>query len=111
VPAVAVDVAAERRENLSFGPAHHLVDTLQVSRRLRGTKLVWGHSLKAVCERDLGLALDKTEQVSDWSQPPLSDRQQAYAALDAEVLLQLYGHFGRPTNGENLDLWGTRGPL
>lgn len=88
-----------------------VVDTLQVSRRLRGAKLAGGHSLKAVCERELGLTLDKTEQVSDWSQRPLSARQQAYAALDAEVLLRLYEHFGRPTDGENLDLWGTRGPL
>jgi ATP-dependent Lhr-like helicase len=84
-----------------------VVDTLQVSRRLRGTKLAGGHSLKAVCERELGLTLDKTEQVSDWSQRPLSERQQAYAALDAEILLRLYEHFGRPLaqEGTNLDLW------
>jgi len=86
-----------------------VVDTLRVSRRLRGTKLVGGHSLKAVCARELSVALDKSEQVSDWSMRPLSPRQVAYAALDAEVLLQLFEHFGRPAanDGENLDLWGT----
>ena len=67
-----------------------------------------GHSLKIVCEREFGLHLDKSEQISDWSQRPLSDRQQAYAALDAEILLRLYDHFGRPAarDGENLDFWG-----
>ena len=34
--------------------------------------------------------------------------QVAYAALDPEVLLKLFEHFGRPTagDGENLSLWG-----
>ena len=85
-----------------------VVDTLRVSRRVRGTKILGGHSLKAVCARELTVALDKSEQVSDWSRRPLSQRQVAYAALDAEVLLQLFVHFGRPavSDGENLDLWG-----
>jgi ATP-dependent Lhr-like helicase len=86
-----------------------VVDTLKVSRRLRGMKLEGGHSLKSVCARELGVMLDKTEQVSDWSRRPLSERQVAYAALDAEVLLRLFEHFGRPQagDGENLDLWAT----
>lgn len=42
-----------------------------------------------VCERELGIALDKNEQTSDWAQRPLSDEQLRYAALDAEVLLAL----------------------
>ncbi|HRI06506.1 MAG TPA: DEAD/DEAH box helicase [Nannocystaceae bacterium] len=85
-----------------------VVDTLRVSRRLRGTKIEGGHSLKSVCARELGVALDKSEQVSDWSLRPLSPRQVAYAALDAEVLLALYERFGRPKagDGENLALWG-----
>lgn len=85
---------------------HGVVDTLSVSRKLRGRKIDGGHSLKAVCERELGVELDKTEQVSDWSQRPLTERQVAYAALDAEVLLRLYERFGRPgvEEGENLAL-------
>lgn len=73
-----------------------VVDTLVVSRRLRG-KNAGSHSLKAVCARELGLELDKTDQTSDWSQRPLSPSQRAYAALDAEVLLHLHAHFGAPT--------------
>jgi len=73
-----------------------VLDTLYVSRKVRGARIDGGHSLKAVCDRELGLLLDKSEQVSDWSRRPLSERQVAYAALDAEVLLQLYIRFGRP---------------
>ena len=89
-------------------PIAGVVDTLRVSRKLRGKKIDGGHSLKAVCARELGIELDKSEQVSDWSQRPLTDRQVAYAALDAEVLLRLYEHFGRPgtiETGETLSLW------
>ena len=73
-----------------------VADTLHISRKLRGTRIDGGHSLKSVCERELGIVLDKSEQVSDWSRRPLSERQVAYAALDAEVLLQLYARFGQP---------------
>jgi len=50
-------------------------------------------SLKAVCEAMLGKSLDKTYQVSNWDQRPLSAGQLQYAALDAAVLLQLYRAF------------------
>ena len=58
------------------------------------------------------MQLDKSEQVSDCSQRPISDRQLAYAALDAEVLLRLFEHFGRPGvgEGENLFLSGLDRP-
>ena len=65
-----------------------VTDTLEVSRRRRG-KIEGGPGLKAVCSRELGVQLDKSEQVSDWSRRPLSERQLAYAAVDAEVLLQV----------------------
>jgi len=73
----------------------NVVDTLDVSRKRRG-QVEGGHSLKAVCARELGLDLDKTEQTSDWTRRPLTPRQVAYAALDAEVLLRLHEHFGDP---------------
>ncbi len=43
-----------------------------------------------VCERELGISLDKGEQTSNWSRRPLDADQLRYAALDAEVLLQLF---------------------
>lgn len=39
----------------------------------------------------LAAAVDKSQQMSDWSARPLTDRQQRYAALDAFVLVQLFG--------------------
>ncbi len=74
-----------------------IFDTLVASRALRGRTILGGHSLANVCERELGLLLDKSEQTSDWRRRPLSDRQQEYAALDAEVLIQLMEVFNRET--------------
>lgn len=68
----------------------NVFDTLVASRRLRGRKIQGGHGLAAVCRRELGYELDKTEQCSDWRRRPLRDRQIVYAALDAEVLVSLY---------------------
>ncbi len=70
----------------------NVVDTHELSRTLR-PGATGGHSLAMVCERELGLSLDKVEQTSDWTRRPLGSRQLAYAALDAEVLLQLYRVF------------------
>lgn len=47
------------------------------------------YDLNSVCQRYIGLAVDKTEQKSDWSLRPLSEEQLAYAAKDAESTLQL----------------------
>lgn len=68
-------------------------DTLSVSRELRGRKLPGGHGLGAVCLRELGITIDKDCQSSDWTTRPLTTRQLDYAALDAEVLLDLYARF------------------
>lgn len=65
-------------------------DSLEASRRVRGVDALGGHSLAMVCERVLGLSLDKSMQTSNWSQRPLDSIQLNYAALDAEVLLALY---------------------
>jgi ATP-dependent Lhr-like helicase len=72
-----------------------VIDTLAVSRASRG-KVDGGHGLKAVCARELGITLDKGEQTSNWARRPLTERQRAYAAVDAEVLLALSAVF-RPT--------------
>ncbi len=74
-----------------------IVDTLAVSRRVRGKKAPGGHSLKAVCEREFGFTLDKSEQTSDWTRRPLTESQISYAALDAEVLIRLHEQFRNPT--------------
>jgi ribonuclease D len=43
-----------------------------------------------VCE-GAQVELDKSGQAGDWKRRPLTESQVAYAALDAEALLQLSG--------------------
>jgi ATP-dependent Lhr-like helicase len=84
----------ERRVLAAIGVAlDGVYDTLAASRRARGTEALGGHSLAMVCERELGIVLDKTSQTSNWSRRPLDADQLKYAALDAEVLLALYERF------------------
>jgi ATP-dependent Lhr-like helicase len=66
-----------------------VTDTLALSRKRHG-KIDGGHGLKAVCARELGIVLDKGEQTSNWARRPLTERQVAYAALDADVLQGLF---------------------
>ena len=80
---------------------------------MRG-KVEGGHGLKAVCARELGVTLDKSEQTSNWARRPLSDRQRAYAAVDADAIRTHGIALGLDTNvgtvwaqapGENLKAW------
>lgn len=81
----------ERRVLASLGIGlRGVVDTLDLSRRLRGREALGGHGLAMVCERELGITLDKSEQTSNWARRPLDPAQLRYAALDAEVLLDLH---------------------
>ncbi len=73
-------------------PLRNVFDTCAESRTQRG-KVDGGHNLKAVCARELGIELDKTDQTSDWTRRPLANHQVAYAAMDAEVMLSLYDIF------------------
>lgn len=85
----------ERSVFARFGIAiEPVVDTLVLSRKLRG-KVDGGHGLNAVCARELGVHLDRREQMSNWAQRPLSEGQKAYAAVAAEVLLALGAAFER----------------
>ena len=69
----------------------NIVDTLKLSRqRYAGQQIEGGHKLGEVCQRELGIELDKSEQTSNWARRPLSRRQVAYAALDVEVLPPLW---------------------
>lgn len=87
----------ERRVLAQVGIAlEGVFDTLEASRRRHGPDVLGGHSLAAVCERELGVSLDKTQQRSDWSRRPLSGEQVGYAALDAEVLLAIHQELAAP---------------
>ncbi len=73
-------------------------DTHRLSKELRG-RVDGGHSLAAVCGRELGIVLEKGEQVSDWRRRPLSAAQRDYAAVDVEVLIDLHGKLGGERQG------------
>jgi ribonuclease D len=47
------------------------------------------HSLKRLLARHLGIEIDKSERLSNWMAPELTNRQLAYAAADVEHLLPL----------------------
>lgn len=69
----------------------NIYDTLTADKHLNpqhGT-----HNLKDVVARELDVEMDKAQQTSDWRARPLSPAQRQYAALDAEVLLDLYARF------------------
>jgi hypothetical protein len=85
---------------------NNIYDTLPTSRKkYKGVNIEGGHKLGEVCERELGIYMDKRLQISDWTQRPLSPEQMNYAAVDAEVLLDLYEVFNPPPPPENLELF------
>lgn len=84
----------------------NIFDTLPASRKKHPKAADGGHKLGEVCERELGIYLDKSLQTSDWTQRPLSVQQLDYAAIDAEVLIALHRVFCPPKEPENLDLFG-----
>lgn len=84
---------------------HNIFDTLLVSRKKHRKGAEGGHKLGEVCERELGIYLDKTLQTSDWTTRPLSPEQLAYAAVDAEVLVDLHRVFTPPPPPQNLSLF------
>ncbi len=84
----------------------NIYDTLPASRKKhRSKKTEGGHKLGEVCERELGVFLDKSLQTSDWTQRPLTEEQLNYAAVDAEVLLELYDIFNPPPPPQTMDLF------
>ena len=78
-----------------------IFDTIDESMRLRGKEAPGGHRLAAVCERELGVFLDESQQTSNCSRRPLDPDKLRSAALDAEVLLGLYERFARISGAQS----------
>jgi ATP-dependent helicase Lhr and Lhr-like helicase len=94
----------ERRVLAAVGVAlNGVFDTLEASRRVHGTEALGGHSLSMVCERELGIVVDKSLQTSNWGRRPLDVDQLRYAAVDAEVLLVLYDRFSKMVHSQHQD--------
>lgn len=84
---------------------HNVFDTLHHSRSKHKKTPGLSHKLGDVCERELGIYLDKSNQTSDWTLRPLAADQLAYAAIDVEVLVDLYPIFKPPKPPVNLELF------
>jgi hypothetical protein len=84
---------------------HNILDTLPQSRRRHKKSVGLSHKLGDVCERELGIFLDKTNQTSDWTLRPLAPDQIQYAAIDVEVLVDLHPIFKPPKEPEILELF------
>jgi ribonuclease D len=69
-----------------------LIDTLRMSRM---ALTLGSHSLASLTEHLFGLPIDKTLQKSNWRRRPLTRAQLEYAALDARMVLLLYGELSR----------------
>lgn len=72
--------------------AEGLIDTLRMSRM---ALTLGSHSLASLTEHLFGLPIDKTLQKSNWRRRPLTRAQIEYAALDARMVLLLYGELSR----------------
>lgn len=83
----------------------NVYDTLMESRKRYKALRDGGHKLGEVCERELGIYLDKSYQASDWTRRPLSPEQLDYAAADAEVLIRLHDVFAPPPPPQNMELF------
>lgn len=68
-----------------------LFDTMWAARLLGFERF----GLAAVCEQVLGVTLDKNHQNDDWSTRPLPRAWLRYAALDVELLTELYEKMAR----------------
>jgi len=68
----------------------NLIDTYLLARIAACGDMSVDCSLGAVCERELGVKLDKEMQTSDWSVAKLDRRQLRYAAMDVKILPDLY---------------------
>jgi ribonuclease D len=84
---------------------HGVFDTLHHSRSKHKKTPGLSHKLGDVCERELGIYLDKSNQTSDWTLRPLAADQILYAAIDVEVLVDLYPVFKPPKPPVNLELF------
>lgn len=114
------DLLALRRLGLVF---HNVRDTMLISQILwsgvgvmsakskamkeRSQRCLISHSLKAVAER-VGITLDKSEQLSDWSSNILTNNQFNYAAKDVLVLFEIFEKLQQKVfelSGSNSAVW------
>ncbi len=80
-----------------------LFDTYLASLLIAAGESERRHSLADVAQFFTGTELDKTQQISDWSQAELSQLQVEYAARDAQVLVKLYEQMAERLKNDGLE--------
>jgi DNA polymerase-1 len=89
-PWVVFNSGFEMRWFLAAGAAPDIIDVGHLRRaRMGGGRF----SLADMVLWDLEKVLEKTEQVSNWAAPELTDAQLEYAIKDADVTFDLYQHW------------------
>ena len=78
-------------------------DTYLASQLIAAGESERRHSLADVAQYFTGTVLDKTEQLSDWSAPELTNTQVEYAARDASVLLPLHEQLAQRLKNDELE--------
>ncbi|KAK1442021.1 twinkle-like protein [Babesia gibsoni] len=80
-----------------------IFDTMLAAKLLGATRFNWSCKLSHVTERYLNIALDKSQQFSDWTLEPLFEEQIIYASRDTAVLVPLYFVLQQKLRNERLD--------
>ena len=85
---------------------NNVFDTYLASQLIAAGESERRHGLADVAQFFTGTVLDKTEQISDWSAPELSNSQIEYAARDAAVLPQIRDQIAERLKNDGLDRVG-----
>ena len=85
---------------LGFKPSG-LIDT-ELTARIVGLERV---GLGSVCESQLGIELAKEHSAADWSQRPLTQEMLDYAALDVDVMFELWEKLSELAREAKKEAW------
>jgi len=85
---------------LGFKPSG-LIDT-ELTARILGLERV---GLGSVCESQLGIELAKEHSAADWSQRPLTQEMLDYAALDVDVMFELWEKLSELAREAKKEAW------
>jgi ribonuclease D len=85
---------------LGFKPSG-LIDT-ELTARIIGLERV---GLGSVCESQLGIELAKEHSAADWSQRPLTQEMLDYAALDVDVMFELWEKLSELAREAKKEAW------
>lgn len=80
-----------------------LVDLIDVDFLRKAKKGGMPSSLARLAKMDLGIEMDKSEQLSDWTQTKLGASQLNYAALDGAITYKLYEKYVTDNNEQQTD--------